>query len=316
MIGRNLPLSTLIARPLGLITASALTIGLLALLAMTTSKDAGAQSCQGPFTIDFAGLPAGTILGEQYAGQGVHVSGEANRDFPDALIVFDTNAPPTHDPDLAVDIGNIAIFAKSLDDENSDGLVDDPDENNYGGRAIFAFDQAVSIGAFLFVDKDHGSVDFAVAYDGGGDVLASVPIPQASNGSVQRIEVDVDGVRRFELDYGDSAGFTGIEVDCGQPSSPLAATATAAGPEVTPSPTPAAPSLGTTPSTTQTAPAVAVAGEVSAPRPTTAVLGVQALPAGGGPPREGNTWLKWASPLIVLTLVLTCSIFLKRGQRH
>lgn len=216
MSERNLPPSNLIARPVGLIAASALTIGLLALLAVTAPREAGAQSCEGPFTIDFAGLSPGTILGEQYAGQGVHVSAEANEDFPDALIVFDTNAPVTHDPDLAADIGNIAILANNLEDEDDDGLVDDPDENNYGGRAIFTFDQEVSVSSFLFVDKDHGSEDFAVAYDAGGGVLANVPIPQAGNGSVQQIEVNAAGVRRLELEYRDSAGFTGIEVDCGQ----------------------------------------------------------------------------------------------------
>ena len=103
----------------------------MAVLISTSSRDASAGP-QCPFKIDFAGLPAGTILGEQYANQGVHISGVANEGLPDKLIVFDTNAPPTHDPDLAVDIGNIAIFAKNLTDNNHDGLVDDPDENNFG----------------------------------------------------------------------------------------------------------------------------------------------------------------------------------------
>ena len=39
----------------------------------------------------------------------------------------------------------------------------------------------------------------------------------AGNGSVQTININADGVRRFEVVYGDSGGFTGIEVDCGQP---------------------------------------------------------------------------------------------------
>ena len=53
--------------------------------------------------LDFAGLPAGTILGEQYAAQGVHISAVANQDFPDALIVFDSNSTDTSlDFDLRV----------------------------------------------------------------------------------------------------------------------------------------------------------------------------------------------------------------------
>src|SRR3972149_5595891 len=144
------------------ICLGAITIALLSLAINSTSGQAGAQAggCPSEFTIDFAGLPAGTIIAEQYAGFGVHISGIANGGFPDALIVFDTNAPPTHDPDLAVGIGNIAIFPTNLTDENGDGLGDDPDENNFGGTATFAFDQAVTIGSVLWVDKDHGNPNF------------------------------------------------------------------------------------------------------------------------------------------------------------
>src|SRR3990172_2805797 len=123
-----------------------LTVALAAVaLSLPGSRPGGAAqgACPSQFTIDFSGLPAGTIIGEQYAAFGVHISGIANEGFPDALVAFDTNAPPTPDPDLAVDIGNIAIFANNLADANGDGLVDDPDENNFGGRAIFAFDQDV-----------------------------------------------------------------------------------------------------------------------------------------------------------------------------
>jgi len=283
---------------------AALVIAPLAALAVSSPEDAGAQTCPAQLRIDFAGLPAGTILGEQYAGSGVHISADANRDFPNKLIVFDSNAPPSHDPDLAVDIGNIAVLANNLDDEDADGLVDDPDENNYGGRAIFAFDQDVSIGSFLFVDKDHGSSDFAIAYNAGGEILARVPIPQADDGSVQQIDVNADGVRRFELDYRDSGGFTGIEVACQtQPASvvvPVAPTSTQA-----PVPAPAV------------APSVVEPSSVAAAavdRPAPAVLGAVALPAGGGPPTTGDSWFEWAAGLIVLTLALGGLIFFGRRQ--
>ena len=66
-------------------------------------------------------------------------------------------------------VGNIAILAKDLDDveppPSGDGLVDNPDENNFGGKQIYAFDEPVHIGSFLFIDKDHGTPDRAVAYD-------------------------------------------------------------------------------------------------------------------------------------------------------
>ena len=224
------------------ICLGAITIALLSLAINSTSGQAGAQAggCPAEFTIDFAGLPAGTIIAEQYAGFGVHISGIANEGFPDALIVFDTNAPPTHDPDLAVDIGNIAIFANNLTDANGDGLVDDPDENNFGGRAIFAFDQDVGIGAYLFIDKDQANPNFAVAYNAAGEVLVTVPVPVGANASVQRIDINADGVRRLELVYHESGGFTGIEVACPQPTPSPTSTSTVQtpGPTATPTPTP------------------------------------------------------------------------------
>lgn len=214
----------------------------------------GAGECPPPgFVIDFNDLPPGTILGEQYADQGVHISAEANRDFPDALIVFDTDAQPTHDPDLGVDIGHIAILAENLDDEDpADGLVDDPDENNFGGRAIFTFDQPVHIGSIVFVDHDHQPSDFIAAYNAAGELIKRVPIPVLGNGSVQTIDIDADNVSRLELVYRDSAGFTRIEVECVPgTSTPTPVTATATPASATPTPT-ATPGQGLTSTPTPT----------------------------------------------------------------
>ena len=269
----------------------ALVIALFTLAASAGPHKANA-ACSGPFTIDFAGLPAGTIIGEQYADFGVHISGVANEGFPDALIVFDTNAPPTHDPDLAVDIGNIAIFANNLTDSNGDGLVDDPDENNFGGTATFNFDQAVTIGSLLWIDKDASHPNFVVAYDAAGQVLVSVPVPQGANASVQSIEVNADGVRRLELVYQESGGFTGIEVVCEQ---------------ATPTPAPTAPPTPVAAAATAT-PAPVVAAVDPAVQQTPAVLAVAALPAGGGAPGSGGDF-PWAGALLAAAAVITSGSF-------
>lgn len=273
--------------PLGVVGLSTLALTAAAVFGASQPESAVA-ACPGQFTLDFNGLPAGTILAEQYAGFGVHISGTANdnppEDFPNALIVFDTNAPPTHDPDLAVDIGNIAIFAKNLNDANGNGLVDDPDENNFGGRAVFAFDQDVSIGSVLWVDKDAGHDNFVVAYNAAGEVITSVPVPRGANASVQRIEINADGVRRLEFVYRESGGFTGIEVACAQAT-----------------PTPAGTSTGQTPAPTagpSPAPAVAAASATPA---APAVLAA-ALPAGGGSPGTGGSF-SWVGALLASTIV-------------
>jgi len=308
-------------------------IALLALITGPASRDAAAQA-QCPFTIDFAGLPAGTILGEQYAAQGVHISGVANHNpdnpqetFPDALIVFDTNTTdPDLDADLKIGIGNIALFANNLTDVNpADGLVDKPNENNFGGTATFAFDQDVSIRSVKWIDKDHVKDNFVIAYNAAGEVIVSVPVPLGANGSVQTIAINADGVRRLVFDYQESGGFTGIEVDCAQstPTPTAAATpTTTAAPTATPSPAPeiptATPEGGTStqaPPASSPSPSPTVAAAVSPPEAGTSVAaGPGALPAGGGSPPAAEGF-RWTAPLIILALVLGGTfVSMRRGS--
>ena len=287
--------------PALLIGFCTLAVAAIALITVSAPYQANAQSCPPQLTIDFSGLPAGTIIGEQYAGSGVHVSAVANHGGPDALIVFDSDSTNSDlDQDLRVGIGKIAILADNLTDvkppPSGDGLVDVPDENNFGGRAIFAFDQDVRIGSFLFVDKDHGSSDVAIAYDAAGAVLTSVPIPQAGNGSVQTIDVNADGVRWFELVYRDSGGFTGIEIECEQEATPTPAVLPAVATPV-PVPVPApVPVVAPAPA------AAAVQSAAAAPAP--AVLSAAALPSGGGEPSGKEGASNWPATLFGITLVV------------
>jgi len=211
--------------------------------------------CPDDFVIDFAGLPPGTVLGEQYSARGVHISGLANgAGFPDAILVFDSNGSGSQDPDLEVDVGNIAILAKNLNDAEADGLVDHPDENDLGGEQVYRFDQPVHIGSFLFIDKDHGTPDEAIAYDSGGNEILTVPIPLAGDGSVQRIDMEAGDVSRLVIAYRDSAALTGIEV-CPPVAAPT--------PDPTPTPT-------------------GIATATPAPSPTPTALLILLPPTGGG----------------------------------
>ena len=234
------------------------------------NPSASALDCPSGYVLDFAGLPAGTILGEQYASLGVHISGSTSRaDLPDAVVVFDSNRTGSHDPDLEVGIGNIAILANNLSDKNGDGLVDFPDENNYGGEQIYTFDSPVHIGSFLFIDKDHGTPERATAFDADGRVISSVLIPVGANASVQTIEVNADNAVTLEIRYRDSGGLTGIQV-C-----PVAA-------EATPTPGPQTSGSGVT------NPLVATPRTVktqSLTLPSTAVLPA-AFPRTGGNPES------------------------------
>jgi hypothetical protein len=307
-------------------------IALVSLATSSTSRDAGAQAggCPAEFTIDFAGLPAGTIIREQYADFGVHISGVGN-DGPDALIVFDSNSTdPNLDADLRVGIGNIAILADNLTDvkppPSGDGLVDKPDENIFGGTARFAFDQDVHIGSYLFIDKDHANPNFAVAYNAAGEVIKTVEVPIGANASVQSINVNADGVRRLELVYHESGGFTGIEVACPQPTPSPTSTSTP-GPTATPTAaataTPTAPPTPTptqppTPSPTPTAPPASPSPSPTALADTSLQQTPAAggLPAGGGAPSGGIAVFSWATALLGAMLVAGGSfVWVRSGSR-
>ncbi len=87
--------------------------------------------------INFAGLPHGTLLAEQYAAQGIHISGEGfGNNTIDQLIVFNTAVTGSADPDLQVNAGNIAILPVNLTDADGDGLVDSPNDHGDGGKQI------------------------------------------------------------------------------------------------------------------------------------------------------------------------------------
>jgi hypothetical protein len=169
-----------------------------------------------PLVLDFAGLPAGTLLNEQYAADGIHISAIANEGRPNQLIVFDSNASGTPDPDLQADIGNLAIIPEHLIDNDLDGLVDVPNDSIRGGRQIYTFDQDRTVGSFRIVDIDHGDPDshHARAFDANGNLIVKVPIIIGADGNVQTVNVNATGVRRLEITYRDSAGVTAIELGC------------------------------------------------------------------------------------------------------
>lgn len=202
---------------LGALAALAVSSGQLRLTAGLDDAQAQAAPCE-ELVLDFAGLPKGTLLDEQYAAQGIHISGNANEaGKPDQLIVFDSNASGTRDPFMEVDIGNLAIIPENITDANGDGLVDVPSDSERGGTQIYTFDHDRIVNSFVIVDIDHGDPDshFATAFDAAGNVIVRVPIPIIRvDGNVQTIEVNAEGVRRLEITYRDSAGVTDIDLEC------------------------------------------------------------------------------------------------------
>lgn len=169
-----------------------------------------------PFLFDYAGLPAGTMLGEQFAADGIHISAIANEGRPNQLVVFDSNASGTPDPDLEAGIGNLGIIPENVNDTDGDGLVDVPSDSIRGGTQIYTFDYDRVVNSFVIVDIDHGVAKshYASAFDGSGNLLVKVPIIIGTDGNVQTVVVNAQGVRRLEITYRDSAGVTDIDLGC------------------------------------------------------------------------------------------------------
>jgi len=165
--------------------------------------------------LNFAGLPHGTIVSEQYAAFGIHISAAANVGGANAAVIFNTFASGTPDSDLEVDIGNLLIMPHNITDTNpADGLVDVPDDNPTGGAITILFDSPRTIESFVFVDKED-EVAYAVAYDALNIPIGMGTILPLGDASVQTVTMNVSGVRKLVFTYANSGGITNIKFgDC------------------------------------------------------------------------------------------------------
>jgi len=177
--------------------------------------------------LNFAGLPSGTILGEQYANYGIHISAQANAPGKNFAIIFDSYASGTPDPDLEVDYGNLMVIARDVIDINpANGLVDKPNDNSTGGTITLLFDSPRTIESFDFVDEEEPGT-FAFAYDAFDNLIAFAAVPALGNATIQTIPFAASGVRKLVFSIDGSGAVTNIVFgDC---CCDGAATATATG---------------------------------------------------------------------------------------
>jgi len=129
--------------------------------------------------ITFDSLPTGTILANQFhASHGVRFSA-INRHacHPDKLVIFDTANPTGGDYDLGYpwsggnlgteQLNQIFIIAENVWDCNHDGLVDNPDDEAWGGTVIIRFDSPIGSFTFDQVDRDDHNGDSVSFYING-----------------------------------------------------------------------------------------------------------------------------------------------------
>ncbi len=164
------------------------------------------------FDTDAAGTPlaAGTIVDDEFAALGVHVTTHDPANHP--AMIFDSANPTGGDSDLEtpgsgmnnhIALGNILIVSE-------DGDQTDPDDDGSGGTLIFTFDDPVHIDDVHLLDIDSGESGGSVKlFDAGGSVR-SVTIPPLGGNSFQVLALDADNVSTMEVHFVSSAALTDV----------------------------------------------------------------------------------------------------------
>lgn len=193
-----------------------------------------------PQAIDFntangSNVPAGSHITNQYAGDGVIITGQNNNpNHPDKAITFDSNNPTGNDFDLgspnaafggpgigaggglgmagenSVPLGNLIIIAENDIDLNNDGLVDDPDDEAAGGQLIFDFDGPAEIISITLIDLDDGTGGSVFVTEDVTGNTTSFPIPDLGENSVETIPVGIAAVDSFIVDFRSSGAVAKI----------------------------------------------------------------------------------------------------------
>jgi len=134
-----------------------------------TSAKAGAP---GGTLIDFNGLPAGTVVDNQFASQGVRITVQRTSPGPAVATLYNTRRTGEPDPDLQIPFaggnlgtngpgGNILIIPENNTDKDKNGLIDQPNDegDRPAGQFTFDFTRPVSTFGFDLVDVD-GPAEF------------------------------------------------------------------------------------------------------------------------------------------------------------
>jgi hypothetical protein len=165
------------------------------------------ESVQITFEDDALGnpLPAGTMVNAQWHGVNIHISAVNDKPgHPNQAIIFDSFNPTGGDNDLGgpnwgvgnlpmdIELGNLLIIAEDAVDSNSDGLVDDPDDEAKGGIIFFQSTDSHCYFGFDLIDIEPNEANnghLEINLDGGGTYEVSfnnLPGGDFGNHSVNR----------------------------------------------------------------------------------------------------------------------------------
>ena len=203
-----------------------------------------------PQDANFDGLPAGTILSDQFAG--LTITGQGNN-VGGSPMVFDSGNPSGGDTDIGTPheafggpgkgigggpgqpgennrpMGNVIILSEDND-------ASDPDDDGNGGWITFEFDYPahVSYAWFVDVDSDDDAADVTL-YDPEGNVIFSgspyappknsdvtvynldgtvkttkYNVNHPGDNSVQRLDIDMSNVARMEFSFSGSGSIDSV----------------------------------------------------------------------------------------------------------
>lgn len=182
-----------------------------AVIALAGSASAGLITLDWETDGSGLALPAGSIIDETtYAPLGIEISTlDAAGDAFNAII-FDGANPTGNDSDLSFpQFGNILIIPENLDDDDNDGLVDDPNDEGSrpAGEISFDLDFLGSDFAMTFLDGEEASdVEFFL----NGMLVGTAPILDAGNASIQTVSFDASSFDAFTVNFGGSGAIGDI----------------------------------------------------------------------------------------------------------
>ena len=162
-------------------------------------------------------MPSGQQISEQWSDIGMHVSARnAVVGKPDKAILFDSDVPSPHDPDLVIGEGQLLIIPEDdVDTAPYDGLVDVPNDAMKGGSLFFDFDMAYDLNRIRLADFDEPGSQL-LFFRGGGTTTPDfvIDVPVMANGAVQTLTFDQPNVTRLEVLMAGSGAVVGV---CGLP---------------------------------------------------------------------------------------------------
>ncbi len=198
-----------------------------------------ASSCPGTRVVSFDHdpfgnpIPAGTVVGSQWASMGVSFTFVNNNPNKAPVgVIFDSGNPTGGDWDLGTPnqdfggpgigaggeqgaagenntaLGNLLILAENTTDSNNDGLIDNPDDEGAGGELQMNFAFPYYVESLSMVDLDNGNGLIRIHQT--GNRVTDLNIPGLGDNAVSTIPIQMDSVVRIRVILPGSGGISAL----------------------------------------------------------------------------------------------------------